>query len=173
MSRGHGNNTASGPQRHEFLVERSRVELGLMSEPNDDSLPVLLNSIQSRLVSSQRQLSIVNAQIKARAREARLQELTMEQLKGLGSETRVYKAVGKMCVWFRCTDARFMQESFQEAMDEAQKRRSDALEENKMLEKKCKVRHCYDSCQFYEKEAVGAQTHLNDLITSMKKANVA
>lgn len=70
--------------------------VGVMSDMNEDSLPVLLNSIQSRLVSSQRQLSIVNAQMKGRAREAKLQELTMEQLQGLGDQTRVYKGVGKL-----------------------------------------------------------------------------
>lgn len=69
-----------------------------MPDLNDESLPVLLNSIQSRLVSSQRQLGIVNAQMKGRAREAKVQELTMGQLQNLGSETRVYKAVGKMYV---------------------------------------------------------------------------
>jgi len=72
------------------------LTVGVMTDINEDSLPVLLNSIQSRLVSSQRQLSIVNAQMKGRAREAKLQELTMEQLQGLGDKTRVYKGVGKM-----------------------------------------------------------------------------
>lgn len=72
------------------------LTVGVMSDMNEDSLPVLLNSIQSRLVSSQRQLSVVNAQMKGRAREAKLQELTMEQLQGLGDQTRVYKGVGKL-----------------------------------------------------------------------------
>lgn len=52
-----------------------------------------------RLSSSQRQLSIVRAQMSNRIREAKMQELTIEQLKGLGNETRVYKAVGKMYVF--------------------------------------------------------------------------
>lgn len=133
-----------------------------MSEMNEDSLPVLLNSIQSRLVSSQRQLSIVNVQMKGRAREAKLQELTMEQLQGLGDKTRVYKAVGKMYV--HGTYASFIQESFKDAVNEAEKRRTEALEENKMLEKKC---------AFYEKEVAEAQKHLQDLIKSMEKATVA
>lgn len=49
-------------------------------------------------------------------------------------------------------------------MNEAEKRRTEALEENKMLEKKC---------AFYEKEVAEAQKHLHDLIKSMEKATVA
>jgi len=48
------------------------------------------------MVTSQRQLGIVRAQMRNCEREAKLQDLIMEQLHGLGSETRVYKAVGKM-----------------------------------------------------------------------------
>lgn len=50
------------------------------------------------MVSSQRELSTVQAQMKGRSREARVQELTMEQLQKLGPETRLYKAIGKMYV---------------------------------------------------------------------------
>lgn len=125
-----------------------------MSATSDESLPVLLNSIQTRMVSSQRELSTVQAQMKGRSREARVQELTMEQLQKLGPETRLYKAIGKM----------FMEQSYQDIMNEAQKRRDDALEENKMLEKKV---------TFYEKEANEAQTHLQDLVKSLENANTA
>lgn len=48
------------------------------------------------MVSSQRELSTVQAQMKGRTREARVQELTMEQVQKLGPETRLYKAIGKM-----------------------------------------------------------------------------
>jgi len=41
----------------------------------------------------------VRAQIQGRAREAKMQELTLEQLRDLGPSTRVYKAVGKMYVY--------------------------------------------------------------------------
>ena len=54
--------------------------------------------MQTRLVQSQRQLSIVRAQVNARQREAKLEDLTLEQLKGFGEGTRMYEAVGKMCV---------------------------------------------------------------------------
>jgi len=76
-----------------------------MSGNADESLPIvrishlyskILNEMQSRMVASQRQLSIVRAQMRNCEREAKLQDLTMEQLHGLGSETRVYRAVGKM-----------------------------------------------------------------------------
>ena len=99
------------------------------------------------MVSSQRELSTVQAQMKGRSREARVQELTMEQLQKLGPETRLYKAIGKMydispvwCGIFFVLICRFMEQSYQDIMNEAQKRRDDALEENKMLEKKATVR---------------------------------
>jgi len=100
------------------------------------------------MVSSQRELSTVQAQMKGRTREARVQELTMEQVQKLGPETRLYKAIGKMYdlspVWcgifFFVLICRFMEQSYHDIMNEAQKRRDDALEENKMLEKKVTVR---------------------------------
>jgi len=49
-------------------------------------------------------------------------------------------------------------------VNEAEKRRTEALEENKMLEKKC---------AFYEKEVTEARKHLQDLVKSMEKATVA
>lgn len=62
------------------------------------------------------------------------------------------------------THIRFIEENFQEAVNEAEKRRTEALEENKMLEKKC---------AFYEKEVTEARKHLQDLVKSMEKATGA
>ncbi|KAI3627821.1 hypothetical protein GLX27_000496 [Malassezia furfur] len=121
---------------------------------SEDSLPVLLNTVQTRLVQSQRQLSIVRAQVNARQREAKLDELTLEQLKGLGSGTRMYEAVGKM----------FMQESYEDVAASLKSKQQQALEENQMLQKKQ---------AFLEKEASEAQTHLNDLVRSIEHANAA
>ncbi|CCU99232.1 unnamed protein product [Malassezia sympodialis ATCC 42132] len=100
------------------------------------------------MVASQRQLSIVRAQMRNCEREAKLQDLTMEQLHGLGSETRVYRAVGKM----------FIRESFDDILSIAQSKRDQAQEESKMLSKKC---------TFYEKESGEAQTHLKDLVNTI------
>ena len=58
------------------------------------------------MVSSQRELSTVQAQMKGRSREAKVQELTMEQLQKLGPETRLYKAIGK-CMTFRLYGVEF------------------------------------------------------------------
>ncbi|KOS16204.1 prefoldin subunit 1 [Malassezia pachydermatis] len=123
-----------------------------MATAKEDSIPVLLNSVQMRLSSSQRQLSIVRAQMSNRIREAKMQELTIEQLKGLGNETRVYKAVGKM----------FMREDFDDVLAEAYRKRDQAMEETQMLEKKS---------SFYEKEATEAKSHLTDLVKSIEKAS--
>lgn len=133
-------------------------------------LTQLLNTVQTRLVQSQRQLSIVRAQVNARQREAKLDELTLEQLKGLGSGTRMYEAVGKMCVVVRLY--RFMQESYEDVAMGLKKKQQQALEENQMLQKKQTVRVRYLP-QFLEKEASEAQTHLNDLVRSIEHANAA
>ncbi|WFD23662.1 hypothetical protein MEQU1_002356 [Malassezia equina] len=94
-----------------------------------------------------RELSIVRAQMRNREREAKLQDLVMEQLHGLGNETRVYRAVGKI---------------FEDILSSAQTKRDQALDENKMLSKKC---------IFYEKESEEAQTHLNDLVNTIAHRN--
>ncbi|WFD37635.1 uncharacterized protein MJAP1_000582 [Malassezia japonica] len=120
---------------------------------SEESLPVLLNTVQTRLVQSQRQLSIVRAQVNARQREIKLQELTLEQLKGLGPETRMYEAVGKM----------FMQESYDDLTSDIQRKQGSASEETDMLLKKQK---------FLEKQVAEAQSHLNDLVRSIERANV-
>lgn len=83
-----------------------------------------------RLSNAQRQLSIVQAQMKGYTREAKLQALTAEQLSGFGCDTRVYKAVGKM----------FMEENFDDAVADANQKKAEALESYAMLEKKSKVR---------------------------------
>ena len=62
------------------------------------------------------------------------------------------------------THIRFIEANFQNAVSEAEKRRTEALEENRMLEKKC---------AFYEKEGAEARKHLQDLVKSMEKASVA
>ena len=62
------------------------------------------------------------------------------------------------------THIRFIEENFQESVNEAEKRRTEALEENKMLEKKCAL---------YEKELTEDRKHLQDLVKSMEKATVA
>lgn len=134
------------------------------------SLTQLLNTVQTRLVQSQRQLSIVRAQVNARQREAKLDELTLEQLKGLGSGTRMYEAVGKMFVLV-CL-YRFMQESYEDVAASLKSKQQQALEENQMLQKKQAVR-ILRSHQFLEKEASEAQTHLNDLVRSIEHANAA
>lgn len=74
----------------------------------------------------------------ARQREAKLQELTLEQLKGLGDGTRTYEAVGKMFVLSILS--RFMQESYQDVTSNLQKKQHRALDETQMLQKKQTVR---------------------------------
>lgn len=54
-------------------------------------------------VASQKQLSIVKTQIQSKEKERKILTLTMRELAGVpqetaGEETRMYKAVGKMCV---------------------------------------------------------------------------
>ncbi|PKI84203.1 hypothetical protein MVES_002148 [Malassezia vespertilionis] len=111
---------------------------------SDESLPVLLNTVQTRLISAQRQLGIVRAQVQAKHREAKLHELTYEQLKPLGDSTRMYKAVGKM----------FMQQDFGDALAAEQRKLHSTNEDIDALKKK-------------------ETSHLNDLVHSIEKAQLA
>lgn len=66
---------------------------------SDGSLPHIIKSIQSQLVSSKREIGVVQAKMTNRQREAKSQHLTLQQLSELGPDTRVYRSVGRMCVF--------------------------------------------------------------------------
>ncbi|WFD31419.1 hypothetical protein MSPP1_002454 [Malassezia sp. CBS 17886] len=145
-----------------------------MSAGSEDSLPAvrmrgytphpqLLNSVQSRLVTAQRQLGLVQAQWQGRQREAKLQELTYEQLKGMDSSTNTYLAVGRM----------FLLRPYGDTVAGVQEKQRAAQEESDALAKKRKARTRQRTSyvQFLEKQVADAQTHLTDLVKSIERAN--
>lgn len=66
---------------------------------SDGSLPHIIKSIQSQLVSSKRELGVAQAKMTNRQREAKSQNLTLQQLRELGPDARVYRSVGRMCAF--------------------------------------------------------------------------
>ncbi|WFD36097.1 hypothetical protein MCUN1_002968 [Malassezia cuniculi] len=115
-----------------------------------ESLPQIINSIQSRLVSSQREIGIVQAKMQNRQREAKAQNLTLRQLRELEPGTRVYKSVGRM----------FLQDDLEHLIDETAKREQAARDETEALSKKHSI---------HEKQAVDAQSRLNDIVRSLEQ----
>lgn len=59
-------------------------------------LSQLLQEIETRALASQQQIGITKAQLTAKQRDIRMQQLTSKELSDLPSETRVYEGVGKM-----------------------------------------------------------------------------
>ncbi|KAJ5778003.1 hypothetical protein N7520_001249 [Penicillium odoratum] len=63
-----------------------------------EALQKLLQEIETRAMASQQQIGITKAQLTAKQRDIRMQQLTTKELSELPSETRVYEGVGKMFV---------------------------------------------------------------------------
>lgn len=58
----------------------------------------LLQEVDSQAIQSQQQINIVKAQINAKQRDARLNQLTGTELSQLSRDTKVYEGSGKMSV---------------------------------------------------------------------------
>lgn len=56
----------------------------------------LVQEIESRAVSAQREINIVKTAIAAKQRDIRMLELTSTEVKQLSKDTKVYQGVGKM-----------------------------------------------------------------------------
>lgn len=56
----------------------------------------LFQEIEQKVAFSQQQMTIVKAQIQAKARETRLLQLTATEVDSLPEGTNVYEGVGKM-----------------------------------------------------------------------------
>lgn len=62
-----------------------------------------------------------------------------------------------------------MQESYEDVVSDLEKEKQGATDEHQLLQKKQKVGDAL--MQFLEKEVTEAQTHLNDLVRSIERAN--
>jgi chaperonin cofactor prefoldin len=56
----------------------------------------VLQAVQQKLASTQRELSSVEAQMEVCEREARAGELVNQELNQLSDDVRVYQSIGKM-----------------------------------------------------------------------------
>ncbi|EKG17577.1 Prefoldin beta-like protein [Macrophomina phaseolina MS6] len=76
-----------------------------MSIPNE-ALQKLLQEIEQKAAFSQQQISLVKAQMTAKAREQRMLQLTTSEVDSLPADTNVYEGVGKMFVWSPVEDVK-------------------------------------------------------------------
>lgn len=68
-----------------------------MTSLNDETLTKILGKIQQQVYTTNQQLSSVRAQLGARQREAKLNTLTLTELKSIQDPNApFYRAVGKM-----------------------------------------------------------------------------
>ena len=60
-------------------------------------MPQILVQIQQTAIQSQRALTVSKQQTAAKERERRILQLTIEEIKSLDEDVKLYKGVGKMC----------------------------------------------------------------------------
>ncbi|KAN0064801.1 hypothetical protein ACQY0O_001858 [Thecaphora frezii] len=118
----------------------------------EDALHKILGKIQAQVVSSQRELAMVRAQIASRERETKLSTLTLSQLFPDGQQPQggYYRSVGKM----------FIQDTPTNISSDLETKSQTLREEIKALEKKQK---------YLEKQAADAQAHLKDIFSSVNR----
>ncbi|KAI9748171.1 MAG: hypothetical protein M1815_003470 [Lichina confinis] len=68
-----------------------------MAIPNE-ALQKILREIETQAVVAQEQIGVVKAQMAAKQRDARLLQLTVDEVSELPGDTNVYEGVGKMFV---------------------------------------------------------------------------
>ncbi|EHY54043.1 hypothetical protein HRR83_004689 [Exophiala dermatitidis] len=68
-----------------------------MSLPNA-ALQKLLQEVEAQALLSQQKITQTQAELGAKRRDARLNQLTSNELKSLSNDTKVYEGVGKMFV---------------------------------------------------------------------------
>ncbi|OJD38635.1 prefoldin subunit 1 [Diplodia corticola] len=71
-----------------------------------EALQKLLQEIEQKAAFSQQQITIVKAQMTAKAREQRMLQLTTSEVDALPKDTNVYEGVGKMFVWSPVDDVK-------------------------------------------------------------------
>ncbi|PWN47369.1 Prefoldin [Violaceomyces palustris] len=122
----------------------------MASQIPEDALHKVLEKIQTQVVTSQRQLGMVRAQIQGRERERKLNQLTLKQIEEVDQETNLYASVGKM----------FMMESREKVIKDLKEREKSAQEDVENLTKKQK---------YLEKQFNEGQAHLRDIFSSVDR----
>ncbi|SPO24401.1 related to Prefoldin subunit 1 [Ustilago trichophora] len=117
----------------------------------DETLSKVLEKIQLQVYQTNQQLSALRAQIAAREREAKLNTLTLTELKAIQDpQAPFYRSIGKM----------FMQESQPTVLSELESKQKIITTDIDALQKKQK---------YLQKQAHDAQAHLKDIFSSVNR----
>ncbi|SAM82436.1 related to Prefoldin subunit 1 [Ustilago bromivora] len=115
----------------------------------DETLSKVLEKIQLQVYQTNQQLAALRAQISAREREAKLNTLTLTELKAVEDPNApFYRSVGKM----------FMQESQPVVLAELDQKQKAITSDLEALQKKQK---------YLQKQGEDAQAHLKDIFSSV------
>nr|CDI53718.1 related to Prefoldin subunit 1 [Melanopsichium pennsylvanicum 4] len=117
----------------------------------DETLSKVLEKIQFQVYQTNQQLSALRAQIAAREREAKLNTLTLTELKAIEDpQAPFYRSVGKM----------FMQEPQSVVLSELDTNQKTITADIDALLKKQK---------YLQKQGEDAQAHLKDIFSSVNR----
>ncbi|WVF68319.1 hypothetical protein IAT40_003084 [Kwoniella sp. CBS 6097] len=127
-----------------------------MSNLSDDTLRKILTQIQQQAVTSQKQLSIVKAQIASKEKERKILSLTVRELGTVPTDgqSTMYKGVGKM----------FIEQDRKEINQEHATQEKSLSEEVSNLTKKAK---------YLEKQFEEANGQLKDIFHSQQRQAAA
>ncbi|WVQ66213.1 uncharacterized protein L199_004392 [Kwoniella botswanensis] len=121
-----------------------------MSGLSDDTLRKILTQIQQQAIQSQKQLSIVRAQIQSKEKEKKILSLTVRELDTVPRDGVMYKGVGKM----------FIQQDRKEVDSEHSTQEKQLNDELSNLTKKSK---------YLEKQFDEANSQLKDIFHSQQR----
>ncbi|KAK6908626.1 prefoldin subunit 1 [Kwoniella mangroviensis CBS 10435] len=121
-----------------------------MSGLSDDTLRKILTQIQQQAIQSQKQLSIVRAQIQSKEKEKKILSLTVRELDTVPRNGVMYKGVGKM----------FIQQDRKEVDSEHSTQEKQLNDELNNLTKKSK---------YLEKQFEEANSQLKDIFHSQQR----
>ncbi|SNX83819.1 related to Prefoldin subunit 1 [Melanopsichium pennsylvanicum] len=120
----------------------------------DETLSKVLEKIQFQVYQTNQQLSALRAQIAAREREAKLNTLTLTELKAIEDpQAPFYRSVGKI-------HGRFMQEPQSVVLSELDTNQKTITADIDALLKKQK---------YLQKQGEDAQAHLKDIFSSVNR----
>ncbi|WWC95658.1 hypothetical protein V866_002523 [Kwoniella sp. B9012] len=121
-----------------------------MSGLSDDTLRKILTQIQQQAIQSQKQLSIVRAQIQSKEKEKKILSLTVRELDTVPRDGVMYKGVGKM----------FIQQDRKEVDSEHSTQEKQLNDDLSNLTKKSK---------YLEKQFDEANSQLKDIFHSQQR----
>ncbi|WVR07912.1 hypothetical protein IAU60_004955 [Kwoniella sp. DSM 27419] len=126
-----------------------------MSNLSDDTLRKILTQIQQQAITSQKQLSLVRAQIASKEKERKILTLTVRELGTVPKEdSKMYKGVGKMFI----------------EQDRAEIDREHASQEKALSDE---VANLTKKAKYLEKQFDEANSQLKDIFHSQQRQAAA